>query len=66
MTCFGANSITVEYVPSQETAAYALTKGLTTAVHRKAMLLLCLLDMEQELNRTLQGGRHDECSLQGW
>eukprot|EP00975_Prorocentrum_lima_P006032 1301080-Prorocentrum_lima.AAC.1 len=29
----GANLITIEYVPSQENAAAALAKGLTTAVH---------------------------------
>eukprot|EP00975_Prorocentrum_lima_P029030 6097519-Prorocentrum_lima.AAC.1 len=41
------NLITIEYIPSLENAADALAKGLTTIVHRKAMRLLCLLDMEQ-------------------
>eukprot|EP00975_Prorocentrum_lima_P008223 1757165-Prorocentrum_lima.AAC.1 len=43
----GAHLMTTEYVPSQENPADALTKGLTTAAHRKAKLLLCLEEMDQ-------------------
>eukprot|EP00975_Prorocentrum_lima_P015493 3282731-Prorocentrum_lima.AAC.1 len=42
-----ANLMNIEYAPSQENPAYALTKGLTVAVHRKAKLLLCLEEMDQ-------------------
>ncbi len=43
----GAGLVTVEYVPSQENPADALTKGLSSAVHRKARLLLCMSEQEQ-------------------
>eukprot|EP00975_Prorocentrum_lima_P016851 3571266-Prorocentrum_lima.AAC.1 len=35
----GANLLNIEYAPSQENPADALTKGLTATVHRKAKLL---------------------------
>ena len=43
----GAGLVTVEYVPSQENPADALTKGLSSAVHRKARSLLCMTEQEQ-------------------
>eukprot|EP00975_Prorocentrum_lima_P046632 9746231-Prorocentrum_lima.AAC.1 len=41
--CIRDRLMTIDYVRSQENPAYALTKGLTAAVHRKAKLLLCCL-----------------------
>eukprot|EP00975_Prorocentrum_lima_P070481 12932229-Prorocentrum_lima.AAC.1 len=49
----GAKLITIDYVPTQENPAYALTKGLIAAVHTKANLLLCWEDMEQSYQVSL-------------
>ncbi len=42
-----ARLITVNYIPSQENPADALTKGLTAVVHRRARELLSLIECEQ-------------------
>eukprot|EP00975_Prorocentrum_lima_P058656 12301927-Prorocentrum_lima.AAC.1 len=57
----GAKVMTIDYVPSQDNPADALTKGLTAAVHNKAKLLLCLEELDQSYNTIpLQG--QGECA----